>query len=491
MSDACDKYVPGATWLGVVRHPSTGIRMPELFLPGILSAYRMRNVAGTLSLSFGRETAPTQVIQAKPGLWEITRGHTGTSIREYMSKGAQAAQRAGVAVELEADHLIITGAHASALRRLAGHHEHHQITPQEVLKSLDYYRMCIDEAAQVGGVACFTIDASGLYWRPARRLARDAVEDLFAQRFSPDEASAMLGRYHKRFRFSAPGGREVRVFISRLQAMRLALMFRTSLEASKRVYDYCRQALGNRPFSWEIALDETPQVTAPRETLWYLTEWKAMGLPCHYLGPNLGFAKRVDYEGDLGLLERRVRQQHAIARGVAGALLSIHSGDGANPYSGKGLGVYEAILAGTGGNVKFKISDVYYELLMEMLGPLPPRSEGRKLYERIFDEVEGFVRHEVATRGALITPLLVKQLDEYDEDIRRDLALRRHPRTQFFRFNAFLALNMRDASGKRYLREALIRYVKRDVDFRARFNQEVEALTLRLIDGLQLANNLA
>jgi len=460
---------PGPTWLGVVKHPSTGIRIPELFLPGILAGYNKRNVAGELTLSFGRETAPEEVIRAKPGVWEITRGHTGTSIKKYITMGAREAKKAGVTVEIEADHLIIIGTQEAALQRLTGHHVESHISPEELKKSLDYYKMCIDEAAEVGVVACFTIDASDLFWRQADRLNPGRVRKLFAERFQPAEAHKLLARYKKKFTFPAPGGKRVSVTISELQAMRLALKFQDSLTVSAQIHNYCEKKLGHKPFSWEIALDETAEVTTPRESLFYLTEWQAMGLPCHYLGPNIGFAKRVDYTGDMAALECRVRQQHAIAQGVVGALLSIHSGDGSNPYSGKGKGTYEALLAGTGGEMKFKVSDVYYELLMELLAAQPARSDGRKLYNRIFEAVEKLLRDEVKKGGPLVTPALLSQLEKYDRQVARDPKKKRAPRTDFFRFNAFLALNMRDESGKRYLRDALVKYVTGDKSFRAMY----------------------
>ena len=120
MSKPSTPFPPGPQWLGVTRHASTGIRLPELFLPGILAALRRRDVPGELTLSFGRETAPESVINAPPGEWEITRGHTGTSIREYMSTAAREARRVGVPVEIEGDHLILIGSQAASLRRLAG-----------------------------------------------------------------------------------------------------------------------------------------------------------------------------------------------------------------------------------------------------------------------------------------------------------------------------------------------------------------------------------
>ncbi len=331
-----ERMKPGAAWLGIVKHPSTGIRIPEIFLPGILAAYKERDAAGELSLSFGRETAPEAVINAKPGTWEITRGHTGTSIRKYMTVGAREAKRAGVTVEIEADHLIVIGSQAAALRRLAGDHAESHVSPEELARSLDYYRACLDEAAAVGNMGCLTIDPSDLFWQQADRLSGAQVRRRFGERFSKSEAKKLLGRYGKAFSFAAPGGRRVQVTVSELQAMRLALKFADSLRVSKELADYTREALGHSRFSVEIALDETAEPTGPRDTLFWLTEAKAMGLLIHYVGPHIGFAKRVDYTGDLALLERRTRQQHAISQGVCGALLSIHSGDGSGPYSGKG-----------------------------------------------------------------------------------------------------------------------------------------------------------
>jgi len=477
----------GAAWLGVIRHPSTGIRLPELFLPGILTAYKARGVPGELTLSFGRETAPESVIAAPPGTWEITRGHTGTSIREYMTLGDRAARRLGVAVEIEADHMILIGSQAASLRRIAGDHAPGHVSPEQLRRSLDYYRLCIDEAAATGLVGCFTIDASDLYWFGADRLKAAEVESQFQGRFPGQVGRDLLARYGRTWRLPAYGGGHVIVSLTHPQAMRLALKFHDSLQASAELYRYCRTKLGDRPFSWEIALDETARPTTPREALFYLVEWQSLGLPCHYLGPNIGFAKRLDYTGNMAALTRRVRQQDAIVRALAGGLLSIHSGDGTNPDTNKGAGTWAAIVAGCGGDCKFKVSDQYYELLMEHLAALPEGGPGRNLYENIFDAVEAYLRDEVATNGPLVTPLLRRQIIAYDRMLRRDPTHRRHPRAEFFRFNEYLSPNLRDADGRRPWREALLRFVRGDAAFRTRFNESVEALTLRMIDGLWLA----
>ena len=481
---------PGPTCLGVVKHPAIGIRIPELFVPGIIAAYKARNTAGGLMLSFGRETAPEKVIRAKPGAWEITRGHTGTSIKKYMTMGAKAATRAGVTVEIEADHLIIIGSATAAVQRIAGYHAESHISAEDLRKSIEYNKLAVDEAAATGVVGCFTTDTSDLFWLRADDLSPAQVRRLFAERVKPAEAKKLLRRYGRSRTFKAPGGKTISVTISRLQAMRLALKFQESLKINAQIYRYCKRKLGRKPFAFEISLDETADMTHPRETFFYLNEWKAMGLPCHFFAPNLGFGKRADFKGDMAGLERRTRQHHAIARGLSGALLSIHSGSGTTPYSGKGKGTYEALLAATGGDLKYKISGVYFELLLEMLAALSPRSEGRRLYNGIFDAVLKLLKAEVRKGGPLAQPLLVAQLSKYDRQTARNPKRRRDPRADFFRFNSYLALNMRDEAGKRYFRDALVSYIRENDDFRAEFDQEVEALTLRLIDGLALADNL-
>ena len=81
-------------------------------------------------------------------------------------------------------------------------------------------------------------------------------------------------------------------------------------------------------------------------------------------------------------------------------------------------------------------------------------------------------------------------MKKYEAAIKRNPKKKRDPRADFFRFNSYLALNMRDDDGKRYHREALLALLKGDAELRAAFDAEVEALTLRLIDGLEFANNL-
>jgi hypothetical protein len=269
--------------------------------------------------------------------------------------------------------------------------------------------------------------------------------------------------------------------------MRLSLKYKESIRVSKEIYDYIKNKM-MQSFGFEISLDETKEKTRAEELLFYLNEWKLVGGTVDFVAPNVGFKKRKDFRDDLGGLEERVVELAAIAQAY-GALLSIHSGSGTNPYSGKGRGTYKALLGGTGGKLKYKISGVYIELVFEILASFSAGSEERKLYERIFDEVYSYLLDQLQKKGKLASELLRNQLEKYKKDLGEGKRKPCDPRASFFRFNSYLALNFRDKKGRRYLRAKIVEFYKTNKGFRERVDQEVERLTSRLIKGLDFVNN--
>ena len=476
-------------YLGPIPHPAVGIRIPEILLTGVLRAYRRRNVAGGLMLSFGRETAPENVINAPPGEYEITMGHTGTSIKKYMTMGAEAAAREGVIVEIEADHLIIVGSSAKAVKRIAGIHEETRISPEELERSIAFNKAEIDEAVSTGVVNTFTTDTSDLIDLRVEAWGDDVVKERFGKSFSAQERKGLYARYlGPEFFFPGRCGKNYKYRLTRTKLMRLALKFKDSIRINREIYDYIKERMGT-PFGFEISLDETAERTREEELLFYLNEWKASGAHAEFVAPNVGFKKRMDFRGDLKELEDRVARQAAIARSF-GALLSIHSGSGTSPHSGKGRGTYRTLLNATGGDLKYKISGVYMELLLEMLASFPPHSKERELYNNIFDGVYSYLCGELESRGVLASALLKKQMERYEKEVARGTRESRDPRAAFFRFNSFLALNLRDAKGRRHFRDELVALYQGDSRFRELVDREVEKLTLRLVDGLRFGNNV-
>ncbi|RLE76275.1 MAG: hypothetical protein DRZ80_01325 [Thermoprotei archaeon] len=480
--------VVGPTYLGPVGHPALGIRIPEILLPGILKAFKKRNVAGGLMLSFGRETAPEWVINAPYGKYEITQGHTGTSIRKYMTMAAKASIREGLIVEIEADHLTIAPSSAEAVKRISEVKYEYRMSKEELEKSINYVKAEIDEAVSTGYVNFYTIDTCFLIDYSVKNLGHEQVKSMFFEIFG-DCAKDILKRYSSReYIFIGELGIPYKYNFSQEEVMKFAIKYAESLKATKLIYDYIKSKM-TKPFGVEIAFDETPVLTDPKEMLFYMKELWEMGIRPDFIAPNIGFKKRKDYSGDLKSLERRVDRLSAIAKSF-GSLISIHSGSGTTPYSGKGIGTYEALLKATGGAIKYKISGVYIELLFDLLASYPKGTRQRELFETIFDNVYDFLKKQIEQDGILASPELKAQLELYEKEVSTGVREEKDSRADFFRYYSFIALNLRDSEDRRFLRESIVELYNEDVEFRERYDKEVEALTLRLIDGLKYENNV-
>lgn len=472
----------GSNYLGPTHHPALGIRIPEIFLPGIINSLQKHKCAAGLMLSFGRETAPESIIQAPPGRYEITLGHTGTSIRRYLISGARNARSAGIPVEMEADHLIVSASSAQAVKRIEGIKTPVLVGPAAVEHSMRYNIAAIEEAVATGAVRAFTVDTSDLFDWEAERYTESKLARAYREAFSEDDRARIVKAYMGKRRFKGGDGKPVRIEVTRERAKIVALKFKRSLDVTERLYQEINSRM-KHPFAFEISLDEAPKATTPADVLIYLGEWKHRGLPCDYVAPNLGFAKREDFSGNIDTLRNMSRAMHAVAQNY-GALLSFHSGSGSTPFSGKGKKAYETILETTGKRLKYKISGVYFELLIEILAGHKKGTDARILYELIHAEVMDYLREQLENDGPLSSKKLARQMEAYGASKQEC-----DPRADAFRYHSFLCLNFRDQKGRRYYRERLIRLYAEDLKLRKQVDQEMEYLTSRLIEGLQFANN--
>ncbi len=472
----------GSNYLGKKHHPAIGIRIPEIFLTGIVNSLQKHKCAAGLMLSFGRETAPDEIINAPPGRYEITLGHTGTSIRKYLVAGSRAARSAAIPVEMEADHLIITESSAIAVKRIEGIKTPKLIGNAALEKAIKYNVQAVEEAVSTGLVRAYTTDASDLFDEDVTKFKMTALRKRLNEYFTEEEREYISKNLVGKHRLRGADNKVVRLEINKERAIKLALKYRHSVNINARLFEEISSRM-KHPFAWEISLDETEKPTPPADLFIFLGLWKMKGLPCDYVAPNVGFQKREDFTGDMEMFRNRVRALNAVAD-LYGSMLSFHSGSGATPYSGKGQGVYETILEATGGKLKYKISGVYYELLIELLAGHKKGTDARILYELIHKEVMDFLRKQIETKGPLHSELLKKQISTYDQ-AKQEF----DPRAECFRYNSFLALNFRDQKGRRYYRERLIRLYLDDLKLKKQVDQEVEALTSRLIEGLKFANN--
>lgn len=400
---------PGSNYLGKRHHPAIGTRIPEIFLPGIINALQKHKCAAGLMLSFGRETAPEDIIAAPPGMYEITLGHTGTSIRRYMISGARAARTAGIPVEIEADHLIITESSAMAVKRIEGIKTPRLVGQAAIEKSMRYNVQAIEEAVATGTVRAFTTDTSDLFDFEAESLKGKALRKLFLAEYPAEERDRIIASYVGKHRFKGGDGKPVRLEITRERAMKLALKYKGSIEVNARIHQEIASRM-KHPFAFEISMDETEKTTPPADVFIYIGEWKALGMPCDYVAPNVGFRKRRDFTERMDMLKNRVRALGAIAAHYD-VMLSFHSGSGLSPFAGKGKNVYETLLECTGHRLKYKISGVYFELLMELLAGHKKGTDARILYELIHAELMDYLMEQMERKGSLSSDLLKKQLE--------------------------------------------------------------------------------
>ena len=139
------------------------------------------NLASTVQLSATREMTTDAEIAARDGSNPTAPGHTRVSILDLYHAGLWAAIRAGYrsGYTAEADHFIVSGADEAA-----------------IAKSVEWVKEAIRDAA---GYTKFTTDTSKVFdlradLRHPQPLSESQVEELFAQRLTPDEQKWVQAR---------------------------------------------------------------------------------------------------------------------------------------------------------------------------------------------------------------------------------------------------------------------------------------------------------
>lgn len=474
-------------YLGPIPHPAIGIRLPDIVVPPVLKAFKVRDVAGTLMLSYHRETAPTRIITSGK---ELLRGHTGTSISEYISKATRYADELGVIVEVEADHVSLMASPERAIKRIAGGEFEYGLTGEEIEESLRYIEEEFKEVKDAGGVDFVTIDTCELIDLGVNSRDDETILSLYEDKIEESIRRELERKYlDKKFYFPSDTGNIYVLKYDKISLARLALKYLESIRYVKTVYDIIKKYQGDREFGVEVALDEVPEKTSPRDLFFYLNELARIGIKVDYVAPNIGFKKREDFDEDIDELADRIDRLHTIARSL-GALLSFHSGSGAHPYSDKGYGVWETIRTITNGMVKYKVSGVYIQLLLEVMSKFPENSEPRRLYEEIFDIVLENVEKYVKEKTGLYSPHLEEMLERYRREIEKNPEKKRDPRTDFFRHYFFIFQAVVDEKGRRYLREKVLDLYSKNNELRETYTREAYELTLRMIDKLGFAGNI-
>lgn len=310
-------------------------------------------------------------------------GHTGGyGPREFLRAGLFAFAGLGgytryaLPIGADADHAIVTGYDEESLQR-----------------SLAMNRLALSEARDY---TKFTVDTSHLFGFPVQ--------------LSDREQESLLGAFRGR-RFVVANilpGREERTYeFDDDEVLRLGRQYWRACAVHKELYDHIATERGDRPFDYELSLDETPKATPPRDLLFYLVVLQdVMGMEpggVASAGPNLGYNKREDFRGELAWLWD---QANACASILAhfGAMLGVHSADGERAATGKGIGFDATLLDATDGRVELKVADVYQEELWHALESSPEAVE-RELFREAWRRTYAAVGHLAEVYRRELAPL--------------------------------------------------------------------------------------
>ena len=473
---------------------SLGVGLPELILPGLLKALKQRPTECAVAVSLTRTAAAERIINAPPGQFSLALGCSGGSIKDTFAQVARAARQNMVKIKLEADHVLVWSSSVSHAQRTFGQFGEAPLDRRELAQSIAYINDVIEEAASVGKVSSFSIDAIDLIHDRAAQLNRSALRATFEQTGTPTQRRAFFQRYaEKPFRLnSAKKGAKAYKF-TKDEVRVLALKYWDALQRLRQLAERVRQCMAGQQFNLELSLAETANPTTEKDLLFLLNELQRMDLSFTHVAPNLGFKPYRKYSGKLTELRNRLELLGAIAQSFGAQLALQVRAAVAHPttataaasldYTGKFL---KAVLDGTKGQFKFKLTDAYHELVLGVLSRMPRRSAGYNTYSRIFDNVQRFLRLQQDSGSDLVNVELARLLKQYDRDMRELKCQPRDLGAEFFRHYSTIATNLRDMRGGRYLRLGLLELYAQDKNAREKINTAVERFTLNVFDQLKI-----
>ncbi|MBS7613684.1 hypothetical protein KEJ48_05525, partial [Candidatus Bathyarchaeota archaeon] len=337
--------------------------------------------------------------------------------------------------------------------------------------SMDYNRRIIDEAVETGFVRGITVDASDLiryeFTDPSKWPIGDVRVEFWMEFGEAAEEVLRSIQPHHRYVLDC-----IEISFTEEEIMRFALKYRLCLLKSRELYEYFK-CKTNGDFSYELSLDETPELTDPKELFYCLSECRRMGMAVDLVAPNVGFSKREDYKGSLDELKRRVEVLSAVA-GYFNAILDFHSG------SDKSVEVYRTIAKACKGRLKLKMSAIYQLKFFEVLADFPEGSEERRVFEEIWDYTLEYARRR-ALEGDKVADQQLREIATYMDKT----GFTKNPKDDFFRYYSFIVVNAKDLNGRRIFMDRLYR-LSRKKDVYEKYAVKVFNTTKTVADALDL-----
>lgn len=257
-------------------------------------------------------------------------------------------------------------------------------------------------------------------------------------------------------------------YLFKPEAEDLEERYGTAMDAAAIMFDYIKSLKGSEPFDFEFSLDEGPTLTTPEEQEYVLTGLKDRGVTVHFVAPNVGFEKRVDYRlpGGLPALEDRVRAFHEIAERY-GAMLDFHSGSDKAPVT------YQTISRACGGRLKLKVSGKLQLILSEVLADVD-----REFFDFWWDWTLETARADVK-HGSEVARKYVGIVDKRMADDAQNF--RRSPKDLFFTDFSFAMVGAKDETGKFLYRD---RFYSLSPEVQSEYTSRVKDYVIKLAEDL-------
>ena len=165
----------------------------------------------------------------------------------------------------------------------------------------------VDQSADEASLSALRESAKSLPWDQLKTTAKEMVQTFAGQNFTFEGTSLDFDEE---------------------TVLRAAVKYGRAVAHSYQMYQRLVDIHGNRPFDFEVSVDETATPTSIPEHFFIAHELKRLGVHWVSLAPRFvgRFEKGVDYIGDLSELDRTIGQHAAIMRAFGSYKLSLHSG---------------------------------------------------------------------------------------------------------------------------------------------------------------------
>ena len=180
------------------------------------------------------------------------------------------------------------------------------------------------------GFTFFTVDPSDYVNEAAASMPADELDAAYRRLFSGAETpngERLVAQYVESGPRLLGDGRTLR--IAREDLPRAALVYWKAIQHTIGLYREAERLWqGERPFDFEMSVDETSAPTSHAAHYVIASELRQAGVRLTSLAPRFvgAFEKGIDYKGDLDPFEAHLEIHAAIARALGPYKLSVHSG---------------------------------------------------------------------------------------------------------------------------------------------------------------------